>query len=151
MVHCASPARMARWSRAIFSPRDYPDYLGEIAEDDSYLKSAYYRPHGYPDGVYRVGPLARLNLVMSCGTPRADHELGVLRAMAGSPLLSSFHYHQARFIEMIHCVERMEELLNEPDILSHACPRPGRAQRRGRRRDRRSAARHPAPSLQSGS
>jgi NAD-reducing hydrogenase large subunit len=99
-------------------PADYPDYLGEIAEDDSYLKSAYYRPRGYPDGVYRVGPLARLNLVMSCGTPRADHELGALRAMAGSPLLSSFHYHQARLIEMIHCVERMEELLNEPDILS---------------------------------
>jgi NAD-reducing hydrogenase large subunit len=99
-------------------PADYPNYLGEIAEDDSYLKSAYYRPRGYPDGVYRVGPLARLNVVMSCGTPRADHELGVLRAMAGSPLLSSFHYHQARFIEMIHCVERMEELLNAPDILS---------------------------------
>jgi NAD-reducing hydrogenase large subunit len=99
-------------------PADYPNYLGEIAEDDSFLKSAYYRPHGYPDGIYRVGPLARLNLVMSCGTPRADHELGALRAMAGTPLLSSFHYHQARLIEMFHCVERMEELLNAPDILS---------------------------------
>jgi NAD-reducing hydrogenase large subunit len=97
---------------------DYPAYFGEIAEDDSFLKSAYYRPHGYPDGVYRVGPLARLNLVMSCGTPRADHELGALRAFAGSPLVSSFHYHQARLIEMIHCVERMEELLKEPDVLS---------------------------------
>jgi NAD-reducing hydrogenase large subunit len=43
-------------------PADYPNYLGEIAEDDSYLKSAYYRPRGYPDGVYRVGPLARLNV-----------------------------------------------------------------------------------------
>jgi NAD-reducing hydrogenase large subunit len=97
---------------------DYPAYLGEVNEDDSYLKSAYYVPRGYPDGMYRVGPLARLNLVVSCGTPRADHELGALRAFAGSPLLSSFHYHQARLIEMIHCVERMEELLNEPDVLS---------------------------------
>ena len=29
---------------------------------DSYLKSPYYKPLGYPDGIYRVGPLARLNV-----------------------------------------------------------------------------------------
>jgi NAD-reducing hydrogenase large subunit len=73
---------------------------------------------GYPDGVYRVGPLARLNVVASCGTPRADHELGALRAFAGSPLLSSFHYHQARLIEMLHSLEKLEELLSDADILN---------------------------------
>src|SRR5690349_7643236 len=99
-------------------PEDYPQYFGEIAEDDSYLKSAFYRPLGYPDGIYRVGPLARLNLVTNCGTPRADHELGALRSFAGSPLWSSFYYHHARLIEMLHAVERMGELLAEPDILS---------------------------------
>jgi len=97
---------------------DYPNYLGEVAESDSYLKSAYYKPLGYPDGIYRVGPLARLNLVTSCGTPRADHELGALRSFAGTPLLSSFHYHYARLVEMLHVTERMEELLAHPDILS---------------------------------
>ena len=99
-------------------PEDYSQYFGEVPEDDSYLKSAYYRPLGYPDGVYRVGPLARLNLVTNCGTPRADHELGALRAFAGSPLWSSFYYHHARLIEMLHSVERMGELLDAPDILS---------------------------------
>jgi len=99
-------------------PEDYPKYLGEVAENDSYLKSAYYRPLGYPDGIYRVGPLARLNLVTHCGTPRADHELGALRTFAGSPLLSSFHYHHARLIEMLHVLERIGELLAHPDILS---------------------------------
>jgi NAD-reducing hydrogenase large subunit len=99
-------------------PADYPNYIGEVAESDSYLKSAYYRPLGYPNGIYRVGPLARLNLVTSCGTPLADHELGALRAFAGSPLLSSFHYHQARLIEMLHVIERMQDLLAHPDILS---------------------------------
>ena len=99
-------------------PEEYPKYLGEVAENDSYLKSAYYLPLGYPDGMYRVGPLARLNLVTHCGTPRADHELGALRTFAGSPLLSSFHYHHARLIEMLHVIERMEELLSHPDILS---------------------------------
>ena len=96
---------------------DYPKYLGEVAENDSYLKSAYYLPMGYPDGIYRVGPLARLNLVTHCGTPRADHELGALRTFAGSPLLSSFHYHHARLIEMLHTIEKMGELLAHPDIL----------------------------------
>jgi len=99
-------------------PENYPAYLGEVAETDSYLKSAYYKPLGYPAGIYRVGPLARLNLVTNCGTPRADHELGTLRAFAGTPLLSSFYYHQARLIEMLHVVERMRELLADPDILS---------------------------------
>jgi NAD-reducing hydrogenase large subunit len=97
---------------------DYPQYLGEVAEHDSYLKSAFYRPMGYPEGIYRVGPLARLNLVTNCGTPRADHELGLLRTFAGSPLLGSFHYHHARLIEMLHVVERMHELLADPDVLS---------------------------------
>ena len=29
---------------------------------DSYLKAPYYKPLGYPAGIYRVGPLARLNV-----------------------------------------------------------------------------------------
>ena len=97
---------------------DYQNYLGEVAEEDSYLKSAFYRPWGYPDGIYRVGPLARLNLVSNCGTPLADHELGLLRTFSGSPLLGSFHYHHARLIEMLHVTERMQELLAHPDVLS---------------------------------
>ena len=99
-------------------PARYAEYIGEVAESDSYLKSAYYRPMGYPDGIYRVGPLARLNLVSHCGTRLADHELGALRTFAGAPLLSSFHYHHARLIEMLYAVERISELLAEPDVLS---------------------------------
>src|ERR1017187_1518187 len=98
--------------------QDYPDYMSEVAEDDSYLKPAFYKPLGYPDGIYRVGPLARLNLVTNCGTPLADHELGLLRTFAGSPLLGSFHYHHARLIEMLHVIERTHELLSDPDVLS---------------------------------
>jgi len=99
-------------------PQDYPQYLAEVGEPDSYLKSAYYKPLGYEKGMYRVGPLARLNLVATCGTPLANHELGILRTFAGSPLVSSFHFHHARLIEMLYCVERMGELLASPDILS---------------------------------
>src|SRR5436190_1502673 len=40
-------------------PADYRNYLGEKVEPWSYLKSTYYKPKGYPEGIYRVGPLAR--------------------------------------------------------------------------------------------
>ena len=49
-------------------PRTYQDFLGEAVEPWTYLKFPYYKPVGYPDGIYRVGPLARLNIVNQCGT-----------------------------------------------------------------------------------
>ena len=55
-------------------PCDYATYIGEAAVSDSYLKSPYFKPLGYPAGLYRVGPLARLNVADSCGTPEADAE-----------------------------------------------------------------------------
>jgi len=96
----------------------YFDYLGEKVERWSYLKSAYYKPKGYPDGMYRVGPLARLNVVDRCGTERADQELAEFKELQRAAVLSSFHYHQARLIEILYCVERLEQLLNDPEILS---------------------------------
>jgi NAD-reducing hydrogenase large subunit len=96
----------------------YYDYLGEKVETWSYLKSAYYKPRGYPEGMYRVGPLARLNVADRCGTERADQELAEFKELQRAAVLSSFHYHQARLIEILYCVERLEQLLNDPEILS---------------------------------
>ena len=114
---CISDADGAVVARDL-KPNNYPEYIGEVAEDDSYLKSAYYRPMGYPEGIYRVGPLARLNLAVRCGTPLADQELETLRRYAGRLMLSSFHYHHAQLVEMLYAVERMTELLDDPDILN---------------------------------
>jgi NAD-reducing hydrogenase large subunit len=99
-------------------PARYFEFLGEKVEPWSYLKSAYYKPKGYPDGMYRVGPLARLNVADRCGTPRADQELAEFKELQRTAILSSFHYHQARLIEILFCIERMEQLLNDPEILS---------------------------------
>ncbi|HEX8818199.1 MAG TPA: Ni/Fe hydrogenase subunit alpha [Terriglobales bacterium] len=99
-------------------PSRYFDYIGEKVEPWSYLKSAYYKPKGYPDGMYRVGPLARLNVADRCGTPRADQELAEFKELQRKAVLSSFHYHQARLIEILFCIERMEQLLNDAEILS---------------------------------
>jgi NAD-reducing hydrogenase large subunit len=99
-------------------PTDYPEYIGERVEPWSYLKSTYYKPHGYPDGIYRVGPLARMNVADRCGTPGADQELAEFHELQRTAVLSSFHYHHARLIEVLYCIERMEQLLNDPEILS---------------------------------
>jgi NAD-reducing hydrogenase large subunit len=99
-------------------PTDYAEYIGEKVEPWSYLKSSYFKPKGFPDGVYRVGPLARLNVADRCGTPRADQELAEFHELQRTAVLSSFHYHHARLIEILYCVERMEQLLNDEEILS---------------------------------
>jgi len=100
-----------------FDVHDYPTYIGEAVEPWTYLKFPYFKPHGYPDGIYRVGPLARLNIADALGTPRAETEWAEFRELNRNVVLSSFHYHYARLIEMMHCAERIEQLLNEPDIL----------------------------------
>lgn len=101
-----------------FEPEAYADYIGEAVEPFSYLKSPYYKPMGYPDGIYRVGPLARMNIAEFCGTPLADEELAQFKQIDWKERLSSFHFHYARLIEILYGIERIELLLNEPDILS---------------------------------
>jgi NAD-reducing hydrogenase large subunit len=99
-------------------PAEYSDYIGEKVEPWSYLKSTYYKPMGFPEGIYRVGPLARMNVADRCGTPRADQELAEFHELQRTAVLSSFHYHHARLIEILYCIERMEQVLNDPEILS---------------------------------
>ncbi|MFP5342410.1 MAG: Ni/Fe hydrogenase subunit alpha [Candidatus Limnocylindria bacterium] len=99
-------------------PRTYQDYLGESVEPWSYLKSTYWKALGYPDGVYRVGPLARVIVADRLGTPRADAELDEFRQRLGRVPGSSFHYHYARLIDTLNAAERIEDLLRQPDILS---------------------------------
>jgi NAD-reducing hydrogenase large subunit len=96
---------------------DYSKYIGEASMPDSYLKAPYFKPLGYPEGAYRVGPLGRLNAAESCGTPEADQELQEYRHRLGRIVNSSFFYHYARLIEALYACERMEELLNMPEIL----------------------------------
>ena len=99
-------------------PAAWPEYLGEAVEPWTYLKFPYYKARGYPKGMYRVGPLARLNLVDHCGTPLADQELAEFKGIHRGAVLSSFHYHYARLVEIIYALERMQQLLSDPQILS---------------------------------
>lgn len=103
---------------SVARPVDYQKYMAEADLTSSYLKAPYYKPMGYSEGVYRVGPLARLNVVDSCGTPEADAELAEYRQRFGPTPASSYLYHYARLIEALFGVERMEQLLENPDILA---------------------------------
>jgi NAD-reducing hydrogenase large subunit len=64
-----------------------------------------------------MGPLARLNVAARCGTPLADAEHARFRALADGPVLSSFHYHYARLIEILYALERIGQLLADPASL----------------------------------
>ncbi|MEB3338227.1 MAG: Ni/Fe hydrogenase subunit alpha, partial [Leptolyngbyaceae bacterium] len=100
------------------SEDDYQEFLGEAVEPWSYLKFPYYKPLGYPNGIYRVGPLARLNVCSHIGNQEADQELRELRDRAGGVITSSFLYHYARLVEILACLEKIQELMDDPDIVS---------------------------------
>ena len=102
-----------------FKPEDYLLHIAEHVESWSFLKFPYYRKQGWPQGAYRVGPLGRLNVVDRIGTPLANEEFKRFRELGGGrPVEGSLFYHYARLIELIYALERIEQLLAEPDILS---------------------------------
>jgi len=99
-------------------PQKYYEFIGEGVQQASYLKSPYYLPLGLSDGMYRVGPLARLNVAEQMGTPKADAELKHFKKLGRGAVTSSFLYHHARLIEILTSIERVEAALDDPDLFS---------------------------------
>ncbi len=104
------------WER--FNGKDYLNYVGEEVIDWSYLKSTYYKKLGYPEGVYRVGPLGRVNAANQITTPIANEELKTFKSLANGPVEGSLYYHHARMIEAVYGLEKIKELLEDPEIMS---------------------------------
>ncbi len=97
--------------------RDYYNYVIEDVRSWSYMKFPYYKEMTPETGWYRVGPLARLNNVDFIDTPLANAALDELRAVTdGKPNTTSLGNHWARMIEVLHCIEKIRELLNDPDL-----------------------------------
>ena len=102
-----------------FDGRDYLDYIREHVEDWSYLKFPYYKKMGWPDGVYRVGPLGRMNVAEKIDTPLANEELSFFKQLSGGkPVENTLYYHYARLVETLFAAERVRALLDDPDITS---------------------------------
>lgn len=101
-----------------FDPRNYLDHIGEHVEDWSYMKFPFYKSQGFPGGIYRVGPLGRLNVADGIATPQANAELAEFKKIGeGRPVQDTLYYHQARLIEILYAVERAKELLEDDEIV----------------------------------
>ena len=99
------------------APRDYLSIIEEMVEDWSYLKFPYYKKMDYPAGIYRVGPLARLNVADGIATPLANEEFQNFRRLSDNGILQgSLYYHYARMIEALYAAERIKSLL-EDDLI----------------------------------
>jgi len=101
-----------------YEPRNYRDAMGEYFTDHSYTSHVFYKPAGYPQGIWRANTLARINVVDKMETPRAQEELEVFRETLGRPCHATFAYHWARLVELIESVEKAKILLEDPDIVS---------------------------------
>lgn len=99
-----------------FEGIDYLDYIEEKVQPWSYMKFPFLKQVGFPEGSYRVGPLARLNIVDEVPTEKAGALYGEYKdkfGMAQNPLL----YHYARLIELMYTAERAVELLEDDAIM----------------------------------
>jgi len=105
---------------AQFKTEHYLSYIAEHVEPWSFLKHPYLRMLGWPKGFYRVGPLGRLNVIDHIPTPLAQEEFKIYRQINGGlPVEGSLYYHYARMIEVLYGLERIGQLLDDPDIMSN--------------------------------
>jgi NAD-reducing hydrogenase large subunit len=99
------------------SPLDYLDVIAEEVRPWSYMKFPFLTDIGPEDGWYRVGPLARLNTCDFIDTPEAEKARQEFVAVTdGLPNNWTMAYHWARMIELLHSIEKIDELLHDSDL-----------------------------------
>ena len=111
---------------ALFEAADYLDHIAERVLPWSYLKFPYLRARGWQglvegpqSGIFRVNSLARLNVASGMATPAAQQAYEQLYQHFGTrPVHSTLAYHWARLVELLFVCERVEQLLEDPEITS---------------------------------
>ncbi|MCS7114811.1 MAG: Ni/Fe hydrogenase subunit alpha [Nitrososphaerota archaeon] len=109
-----------------FSPGEYLDVIEEHVEPWTYVKLPFLKKVGWKglvdgpeSGLYRVGPLGRLNAADGMATPLAQAEYERMYAtLGGKPVHNTLAYHWARLIELLYAAERALELVTDPEITS---------------------------------
>jgi len=97
--------------------QNYNDYIMEEVKSWSYNKFPFMKSRGHVDGWYRVGPLSRMNTAGFIDVPEAQKALEEFKGLTnGKPNNMSLAYHWARMIEIVYCIEKIEELLHDPDL-----------------------------------
>jgi F420-non-reducing hydrogenase large subunit len=116
-----------------FAAADYREQIAERSEEWTYSKFPYLRQVGWNgfrdgagNGIYRVGPLGRLNAADGMATPLAQAEYERMFSALGKPAHGTLVFHWARLIELLYAAERAVELANDPEITStHIRNQPG--------------------------
>jgi NADH:ubiquinone oxidoreductase subunit E len=105
----------------ILDGADAHDYMTLIEEETrpwTYMKFPYLRSLGREQGWYHVGPLARVQNCDLIPSPLAEQRRQEFVAWgAGAPVQGVLAYHWTRMIEVLHCVEVINALLADPDIV----------------------------------
>jgi F420-non-reducing hydrogenase large subunit len=109
-----------------FEPKDYLAHVGEHVEEWTYAKFPFLKQvgwkgqvYGTDSGVYRVGPLGRLNASDGMATPLAQAEYEAMyQTLGGKPVHGTLAFHWARLIELLYATERAMELVKDPEITS---------------------------------
>jgi F420-non-reducing hydrogenase large subunit len=109
-----------------FSPSEYLNVIEEHVEPWSYVKFPYLKQVGWKgfvggrdSGIYRVGPLGRLNAADGMATPLAQEEYErMYETFSGKPVHSTLAFHWARLIELLYAAERCLELSRDKEITS---------------------------------
>jgi len=110
-----------------FDVKDFNNIVVERVEEWSYMKFPYLKKVGWKgltdgadSGIYRVGPLGRLNAADGMATPLADKEYKKMyKTLGGKPVNSTLAFHWARLIELLYVTERTMELIKDPKITSN--------------------------------
>jgi len=99
------------------APADYQSHLVEQVKPWSYMKFPFIKSLGPENGWYRVGPLSRVNVCDRIDTEEAEKARQEFMAVTnGKPNNITMAYHWARMIELLHAMEKIQELLNDPDL-----------------------------------
>jgi F420-non-reducing hydrogenase large subunit len=115
-----------------FTPEEYTKHIAEHVEEWSYIKFPYLRKIGWKgfidgkdSGIYRVGPLGRLNAAEGMATPQADKEYKkMFETLGGKAVNSTLAFHWARLIELLYATERATELIHDSEISSEKVRNP---------------------------
>ncbi len=107
-----------------FKADEYLNHIAERVEPWTYSKFTYLKKVGWrgltvgPDsGIYRVGPLGRLNAAEGMATPQANAEYKrMYETLGGKPVQSTLAFHWARLVELLYAAERAVELSTDPAI-----------------------------------
>jgi F420-non-reducing hydrogenase large subunit len=111
---------------ARFKAQEYPDHIREHVEPWTYAKFSYLKNVGWKgfvngekSGVFRVGPLARLNAADGMATPLAqEYYEKMYEALGEKPAHNTLAFHWARLIELLYTSERMLDLVGDPELTS---------------------------------